>query len=170
MTGVEKLGEQNRDQVEISTIGSPVEIRDSTENSTSNNFWVCPDCGKKLTIKYKSGHKRRCKGKPKLKDFERAGKAAKQLDSIKKEEPKLLSELIEGKQEQANSNPIRGMPSDDPRVGFYLQVATVVAVVVAALYIVFRAVTNQPPPLQEEIDTGYTDERGIYYGPGEWHH
>jgi len=38
---------------------------------------------------------------------------------------------------------------------------------------VYRSITSQPGDQampQQEIDLGFTDHRGVYYGPGEYHH
>ena len=167
MTEVEKPGEQKVEPVEISTSDSRVEIRDSTENSTSDKFWVCPDCGKKLTIKYKSGHKKHCRGKPKLKDIQKAKEAAKELDS----KPK--SELLSQRFEKPMEDPGVAQITDDPKLNFYLQIAIVVGIVVTSLWVVYRSITNatpQPQQYEQQIDLGFTDARGVYYGPGEYHH
>ena len=118
--------------------------------------WTCPDCGNTYTYKYKYSHASFCKGKP---------------------EPQLLSNLIP-EATLKETAPIKeevepDLPYvDDKRLNFYLQIAIVISVVMTALYVVYKAIMNQPQQsiTQQPIDQGYTDSRGVYYSPFEFSH
>ena len=143
--------------------------------------WLCPDCGKTVAYDYRKTHSQCCKGTLREdKSFVDAAKAAaKEYKPKPKPKKQLLSNLIRPEATLKETAPIKEeveppLPYvDDKRLNFYLQIAIVVGVVVTGLWVVYRSIINQPGDQampQQEIDMGFTDHRGVYYGPGEYHH
>ena len=171
MTEDQAINQQPQTEINLES----VEVKPEVEKSKKT--WTCPDCGNTYTYKYKYSHESHCHGQPKLKDIQKATQAAKELDSKPKKQ--LLSNLIRPEATLKETAPIEEeveppLPYvDDKRLNFYLQIAIVVGVVVTGLWVVYRSIINQPGDQampQQEIDLGFTDHRGVYYGPGEYHH
>jgi len=147
--------------------------------------WTCPDCGKTYVSKYRYVHPGLCKGKPEVIDerFKKAKEAAKKIDEQFK--PSILSDIIDDKptnkpetkqpKETIVEKPLidEPDPATDKRLNFYAQIGVVVAVVVVAVFMAYKAITNgntRQEYYAPEIDLGFTDSRGVYYGPGEYSH
>ena len=108
------------------------------------------------------------------------------LEELPEAKPKLLSNIMEHQEEgdeitenmmdeHSGSKDEVDDIVEDPRINFYLQIAIVIGIVVAALFVGYKAVFNggqqqQEVVYQEPVDMGFTDNRGVYYGPGEYHH
>jgi len=155
--------------------------------------WDCPLCGKSYNKKYKYVHMKICLPKKKrspsrqeVKDVAKAvekleKKVAEQeatiqppkLEELPEAKPELLSSIMEHHEEGEEPGSIDEIV-EDPRINFYLQIAIVIGIVVAALFVGYKAVFNggqqQEVVYQEPVDMGFTDQRGVYYGPGEYHH
>jgi len=163
MTEDQSITPQPQSEIKLEAVEGKPELE---KVEKSKKLWTCPECGKTYTYKYKYSHESHCHGKPKLKDIQKAKEAAKQLDSKPKSE--LLSERFEKPAEDPEVREI----TDDPKLNFYLQIAIVVGIVVTSLWVVYKSITNSAPQPQyeQQVDLGFTDARGVYYGPGEYHH
>jgi len=154
--------------------------------------WTCLLCGKSYNHKYRYMHTKICMPKkktskgPSKKEIKEVAEAVEKLEKIVEPDkpvevkPKVLSEIIQDHHEEGEEPGELELDDEvadiveDPKLNFYLQIAIVVGIVIAALFVGYKAITNQPQVQQEvmvpPVDLGFTDERGVYYGPGEYHH